>query len=43
MNAIIMKKMWKKSKDSPNVQTKTNTNLENEEKTMKMNLKKLHA
>ncbi len=40
MNDVIMKKMWKKSKDGPNVQTKTYTN---EEKTMKMNFKKLHA
>jgi hypothetical protein len=35
--------MWKKSKDSPNVQIKTNKNEENEENIMKMNLKKLHA
>jgi hypothetical protein len=43
MNDVIMKKMWKKFKDSPNVQTRKNTNLENEEKIMKMNLKKLHV
>lgn len=43
MNGVIMKEMWKKSKDSPNVQTKTNANLQNEKKTMKMNLKKLYA
>lgn len=43
MNDVIMKELWKKIKDNPNVQNKTNTNLENEKKIMKMNLKKLHA
>jgi hypothetical protein len=29
MNDVIMKKMWRKFKDSPNVQIKTNKKLEN--------------
>jgi hypothetical protein len=40
MNDLIMEKMWRKFKDSPNVQIKTNKKLENEEKIMKMNFKK---